>query len=919
MSRGVCQLSDDSDKLEQRLSELEGRLERLERRLGLASADLPGAPTVRPADESAPVTRLEPPPAPQPVVAAPATPKPPPPTAPPTVPSTAASRSGRPVTAAVPPPPRATRGSLELLIAAKWFAWIGAIVIVLAAAFALREFGADLWSRLTPTAKCLVIAAFGGALIAAGEFVLRRVGRLASVGLFGAGLGVMYLDAYATFQFFEPPLVSREWSFALMAVVALGGFALSLHTRFRTIGILSLIAGYATPILLSNGGHELELLTYLTVLLGIALALSYAAPRSYRTLRYVAIGLHLFVAGLWMLGEGQTHWLEALIFMSIWWTMVLAEATVAAVRRQSPRGNPVAVLIATAAYVTTATFVLSGAVPAGPDWLGIYTAGVAIIGAATAMQFGPGLDGLRDRPKFPMDKLAVALWAQSGVLLIVAAALQFDGYGRSVAWLAMAAASIELGNRLRSRGLDVFGIVVGLLAIIMVATIDAAFVTALDTEVWTFEAGRFGINVNQWSLLCLGAIVVTHYAAQRLRAGPDAGWRPMPVIVAAVGTLYWLGLCAARCDGLAIATGWTVGAVALLLIDPVNRKVHARDIAVGLLLLAAVLWAGIDVLDYRGAWNSTWPGIDRWVVLNGQMAVGVLIAGVLLAAYLIGARRPSANRPNSGWLPMVASLIVLFGLVLETERAIAKIEARDAFEAAWQWDLHRALWITIVVAIGAAAIQLIGFNRRLRPMHVAGYVLIVCAALLWLSFETLGDVTANGLNDVRPFLNVQCGAGLACAAALLQAAWTTSSRARRDPVEIESRAIARDDWYCAIFALSLAGAVGLWLGSLEIARIFQPDRMAMHVGLSVYWGVYAVALVVLGFVRQVPIMRYVGLGLLGVTVVKVLTIDLATVDRIWRIVSLLVTGLLAVGVSVGYARLAPRLAEAAQSKDRPVA
>ena len=40
-------------------------------------------------------------------------------------------------------------------------------------------------------------------LILGGEIALRRIGRAASVGLLGAGLGTLYLDAYATFRFFH--------------------------------------------------------------------------------------------------------------------------------------------------------------------------------------------------------------------------------------------------------------------------------------------------------------------------------------------------------------------------------------------------------------------------------------------------------------------------------------------------------------------------------------------------------------------------------------------------------------------------------------------------------------------------------------------------------------------------------------------
>ena len=53
--------------------------------------------------------------------------------------------------------------------------------------------------------------------------------------------------------------------------------------------------------------------------------------------------------------------------------------------------------------------------------------------------------------------------------------------------------------------------------------------------------------------------------------------------------------------------------------------------------------------------------------------------------------------------------------------------------------------------------------------------------------------------------------------------------------------------------------------------------------------------------------RYAGLALLTITVAKVLTVDMAEVRYVYRVLSLLGVGLLLVATSIGYAKLAPRL------------
>ena len=53
--------------------------------------------------------------------------------------------------------------------------------------------------------------------------------------------------------------------------------------------------------------------------------------------------------------------------------------------------------------------------------------------------------------------------------------------------------------------------------------------------------------------------------------------------------------------------------------------------------------------------------------------------------------------------------------------------------------------------------------------------------------------------------------------------------------------------------------------------------------------------------------RYAGLALLAITVGKVLVVDLATVERAWRVASFFASGLLLVGTSILYSKLRPRL------------
>jgi uncharacterized membrane protein len=82
---------------------------------------------------------------------------------------------------------------------------------------------------------------------------------------------------------------------------------------------------------------------------------------------------------------------------------------------------------------------------------------------------------------------------------------------------------------------------------------------------------------------------------------------------------------------------------------------------------------------------------------------------------------------------------------------------------------------------------------------------------------------------------------------------------------------------------------------------------AAQVTISVFWSVYAIACVALGFAVRVAGVRYFGLALFALTVVKVFFVDLSTVSTGYRILSFLGLGLLLLGTSVLYGKLSPVL------------
>jgi len=108
--------------------------------------------------------------------------------------------------------------------------------------------------------------------------------------------------------------------------------------------------------------------------------------------------------------------------------------------------------------------------------------------------------------------------------------------------------------------------------------------------------------------------------------------------------------------------------------------------------------------------------------------------------------------------------------------------------------------------------------------------------------------------------------------------------------------------------LSGFGLIFVYL-SLEVRHLYHGPVLSLGATgdaelytYSAVWLVYALALYSLGVRRAVASLRYVGLAILAVTVVKVFVFDTAELSNLYRFVSLSVLGLALVAVTHFYKR-----------------
>lgn len=91
-------------------------------------------------------------------------------------------------------------------------------------------------------------------------------------------------------------------------------------------------------------------------------------------------------------------------------------------------------------------------------------------------------------------------------------------------------------------------------------------------------------------------------------------------------------------------------------------------------------------------------------------------------------------------------------------------------------------------------------------------------------------------------------------------------------------------------------AIGVFLASIWFAReiyAISASLSARHVILSVVWALFAIAMIIYGIMMGRKLFNWMGVILFGIVVVKIIMIDLSSMDNIMRVLALIIVGLLA--------------------------
>ncbi len=770
---------------------------------------------------------------------------------------------------------------MEQALASRWFVWIGGVAIAIGGLLFVKYAYDE--GLIPPTLQIILGLLLGGALVAAGEALRRRpIQPVAGLqpdyvpqALAAAGFVIAFGSVYAAYALYE--LVAPLSAFIGLAALGLGALALSLR-QGPMIAALGLLGSYVTPSLIpSPDPNAWSFFPYLLVILAASFAV--LRRRAWWWLGYAAIAGSALWALLW-LGGGvfETADIPAigLFALALGGIASFAITGRAILEEESgtlltPRlmAQPLRIAVTGLAAAALILAVLVDESEHATLALVIYFAGMAGLVALAWVKHGlallaPGaallsfiiLMAWREAAfhEFAMDESG--LWtsllggdAPQFLRWMLAAALAFTLVGLAglrlkaepVIWAALAAGSALVFV------FGAWGRVDALLDANVWALLGAGFAVALIAAIWSMREKTVD---HACGILASGAAALLLFSLDRLF---DGVWLTIAITALAAAYAYGTNMIAVRLLGpIAVALA-SLAALRLF----ISREMWSEDRTLPLGQHWVIYGYGVPVLLFLVA--------SRWLKAAGQLRAAMSLEGLSLGLAIS--------------LISLELRVLIGGGVAEDEPQLLEMAA------------HILTWL-------AAAYGLL-YRQQLFSSFISkwGARLLIagsCAAIVLVSLLALNPVVSG---DPVPGNHVFNALLLAYLAPVIL-------------LGLIARKLAGVGWdrlrpAAGLLALVLA----LAYVTLETKLVFQgpvmvpwSESLGESYAYSAVWLASALALFITGIRLARQYIRYAGLGVMVLVVLKVFLSDMSDLEGLYRIASFIGLGLCLVGIGWLYAR-----------------
>ncbi|MBL4591460.1 MAG: DUF2339 domain-containing protein, partial [Phycisphaerales bacterium] len=524
----------------------------------------------------------------------------------------------------------------------------------------------------------------------------------------------------------------------------------------------------------------------------------------------------------------------------------------------TPEARWINALFGVSAWAVVAAAMTIRVLDADLDYLAPLGFGVAslLVAVFTVGKQSEQNAGLWAQHGSPRSALGAAMIINGLVLSVVTTATALGGWMQVVTWAMIGIAAIETGRRIRFRAAGIFGLILIGLAIVRLGTLDFAV-----HMLYSADEAVLGLGYSEWTWQMLFVGAVCGAAAWRSRYKAEAG------IAGCVG-LWVLALSLVHSESSPASIG-----TAFVLIAMTGAWIHVfypvAALSVNAFVLASI-GAGVALL---GQINQS----DSMPVMEINV-VSMVLVGLGWVGFAARPRAGFVSRWTSAGLAIGAGAVAL-------------------------WSIDAAYGTPLALLFGSIyCAALIGIGHRLlrwSVMEIAG-ILVWTVTLGWAAYQIN---TGQSTFDQAPVIGVDFGTTIILVGS---AVWI----GRRLPglllADDASESTAGTRMTIAGVSFGLAWTLLLAGTSIEgerIARSMFAEGAVRGAGVSIWWSIFAVGSIVVGF-RSVAMIRWAGLGLLGAVAIKVLVFDTVVLNPAARIVAMMTVGLVIMGAGALYAKLA---------------
>jgi uncharacterized membrane protein len=795
---------------------------------------------------------------------------------------------------------------------------VGMVVLFIGLSF-LASYAAS--AGLFPVEMRLaLVAAFGAALLFFGfRTRLQRPGF--GLILQGGGVATIYLTLFGFAQLIDT--VPRSAVFALMILVCALGCALALLQRSQALAVTAFAGGFAVPLLLSTGsGEASSLFAYYTVL-NVAIVVI-ARRRSWRYLNLIGFASTFGVLSLMVaFGYEPDEFLPYQVFLCV--SVLIYVVTAVFFARHTDRPTPrrlgqavdTTLLFGTALVGFGLEARLIDHLPFGAAFAALGFAGLYIGVAAFLARRQPDI-----QPVLREAMLAIGI-----VFVTLAIPLALGAKWTSAAWALEGAGAFWVGMR-QARWLPrLFGLLLqGLAALVYLVGVDSSASSLVFANPVFMNGMLIALSILATAWWLRGELphAGSRWATLYTRAEGSLG-KPVFLIGFAFWWLAW-----------ATQTGWML---------PTEREGGAPALITslelqGLLAMLAFIisaW-GFQILGRRTQWPvAIWPSAVSLVALvfgfAGQVSLkghvlyfpGGLIWLIAIALHLrmlylndLGDDGVVAGKVVPRRLRMISHVGgVWLATAMLADCMWLGIDAAGLWETSWASVVLLASAVAVLLGLTLWATRSMSSaptqSRWPLGQHSIAYgwtsALPIAGIVILGTLATAALASGNAAPlPFIPLLNlVDVTVALALTSLVL---WHRSVLDRKLEIKGPSLLAGKPSWATfGVLAFVWINTAWLRITHQLLAVEWAPDSLFYSVivqtGLAILWTVLALVLMVVAHRRTQRTLWLTGAGLLGLTVAKLVLVDLTNTGGGARIIAFIAVGVLM--LVVGYlAPLPPR-------------